>query len=138
MGKTALRARCDVGGAGRPRRRAARYRQSRPIHGDCSPMTSSNSPIIDQQPHPPRAGRDDLAYIAPMAVFLAFVWAAGQWPKLYAPLYFVKTFVVTIVLIALWKHYTRIRWNYLWLGAIVGVIGIFQWVGMQLALQKLV
>src|SRR5437773_2064567 len=100
-------------------------------------MTSQNPPTIDYQPHPPRAGRDDLAYIAPMAVFLAFVWAAGQWPELYAPLYFVKTFVVTIVLIALWKHYTKIRWNpaAAGLGVIVGVIGIFQWVAMQLLLQ---
>src|SRR5439155_27116499 len=38
----------------------------------------------------------------------------------------------------LWNHYTKIRWNHWWLGAIVGVVVIVQWVGMQLLLQKLV
>jgi pimeloyl-ACP methyl ester carboxylesterase len=40
------------------------------------------------------------------------------------------------MLIAFRHAYTKIRWNHWLLGLAVGVIGIFQWVGMQLFLQK--
>jgi CAAX prenyl protease-like protein len=43
---------------------------------------------------------------------------------------------VAAALIVLWRHYTPIRWNQWWLGVIVGVIGIVQWVAMQLWLQR--
>jgi hypothetical protein len=36
----------------------------------------------------------------------------------------------------LWKRYTPIRWNYWWLGLLLGIVGIFQWVAMQLWLQR--
>jgi len=74
--------------------------------------------------------RDELAYILPMAAFLLFVFI-GSWPALYVPAYVVKTFVVPIFLIVGWRHYTKIRWNYWWLGIIFGVLGIVQWVGME-------
>jgi CAAX prenyl protease-like protein len=44
---------------------------------------------------------------------------------------------VAVLLVMFWRHYTKIRWNGWWLGVIVGVIGIFQWVPMQLWLQHL-
>ena len=50
--------------------------------------------------------------------------------------YVAKTVVVAVLLVVLWRHYTRIRWNHWWLGVIVGVVGIFQWVPMQLWLQQ--
>src|SRR5439155_21177123 len=40
------------------------------------------------------------------------------------------------LLINFWPQYSKIRWNDWWLGVLVGVVGIFQWVGMQLFLQN--
>src|SRR4051794_380004 len=80
---------------------------------------------------------DDLAYVIPMGAFLLFNFASAQWPSLYVPLYVAKAVVVAILLAVFWRQYTKIRWNGWWLGVIVGVIGIFQWVPMQLGLQHL-
>jgi CAAX prenyl protease-like protein len=71
-----------------------------------------------------------------MGIFLAFTWAAGNWPSAYALFYVVKAIATAIALAVLWKRYTKIRWNYLWLGMLVGVLGTVQWIGMQLLLQK--
>jgi CAAX prenyl protease-like protein len=79
---------------------------------------------------------DDLAYILPMATFLVFTWVGGTWKSLYPVSYVAKAVIVAVMLVVLWPHYTKIRWNYWWLGVIVGVIGIFQWIGMQLWLQN--
>jgi uncharacterized protein len=98
-------------------------------------MTAQPPPGIN----PPRRRaffRDDVAYILPMLVFLVFTQIGVWWPGLYPASYVLKTVVVAALLVLLWHHYTRIRWNHWWLGIIVGVIGIFQWVGMQLWLQQ--
>jgi CAAX prenyl protease-like protein len=90
----------------------------------------------------PRRGRDDLAYLAPMFAFLGFTWlgtnaTVKQYvPHAYVVSYAAKTLVVAMLLAVLWRHYTRIRWNHWWLGVIVGVVGIFQWIGMQIWLQR--
>jgi uncharacterized protein len=76
-------------------------------------------------------GRDDVAYLAPMAVFLLFTQIGVWWPQLYAVSYVAKTIIVALVLIACWKYYTKIRWDYWWLGALMGVVGVVQWVGME-------
>jgi CAAX prenyl protease-like protein len=78
---------------------------------------------------------DDVAYILPMVIFLAFVAAAAQWPGTFAIGYVVKTIATAAALIFLWPHFTKIRWNGLWLGVLVGLLGTFQWIGMQLFLQ---
>jgi CAAX prenyl protease-like protein len=80
--------------------------------------------------------RDDVAYFLPMAVFLACIWLGGKSPQLYAPAYVARAVLVAILLALLWKHYTKIRWNHWWLGVLVGVVVIVQWVGMQLWLQN--
>lgn len=80
--------------------------------------------------------RDDLAYFLPMGIFLALVWVGGQWPSAYVASYAARVVLVAAALAVLWRHYTPVRWNAWWLGVIVGVIGIFQWVGMQLWLQQ--
>lgn len=82
------------------------------------------------------ARRDDLAYIAPMAVFLGITALSGYWQSGYPILYAIKTIVVAVMLFMLWRHYTKVRWNHWWLGVIVGVIGIFQWVLMQNWLEQ--
>jgi CAAX prenyl protease-like protein len=80
---------------------------------------------------------DETAYILPMITFLALVWAGGNWKELYPWFYVARAIIVAVMLFILWPHYTKIRWNGWWLGALLGIVGIFQWVGMQLALQKL-
>jgi uncharacterized protein len=77
-----------------------------------------------------------MAYILPMATFLVFTWIGGNWPWLYPASYVTKTLVVAALIVLFWRQYTPIRWNYWWLGVIIGVVGIFQWVGMQLWLQQ--
>jgi uncharacterized protein len=81
--------------------------------------------------------RDDLAYVIPMLVFLAFVWAGSQWKSLYPHFYVARALIVPVLLGLFWKSYTKVRWNGWWLGVILGVVSIFQWVGMQLLLQKI-
>jgi CAAX prenyl protease-like protein len=89
-----------------------------------------------QRPRSTFVVRDDVAYFLPMAVFLAFIWVAGRWPQLYVPAYVARAVIVAVLLILFWRHYTKVRWNHWWLGVIVGVVGIFQWIGMQLWLQN--
>lgn len=73
----------------------------------------------------------EVAYIVPMALFMAFTWAGGNWPGVYVYSYVLKTIVVAVALVVLWKKYTPIRWTHLGLGVIVGIVGIVQWVGME-------
>jgi CAAX prenyl protease-like protein len=93
---------------------------------------------VDQSSATPRSYliSDDLAYILPMGVFLAFTWAQGEWPSTYAQCYVLKTIATAVALFLLWSRYTAIRWNALGLGLLVGVLGTVQWIGMQLLLQK--
>ena len=83
-----------------------------------------------------RGRMEEIAYVAPMAVFLALVWVGVEFKSLYPASYIARTVIVAALLIAFWKYYTKISWRFWWLGVIVGVIGIFQWVGMQLWLQE--
>ena len=46
------------------------------------------------------AVRDDLAYMLPMLVFLAFVWAGGNWKELYPHFYVARAIVVPVFRIA--------------------------------------
>lgn len=98
---------------------------------------TQQAPIEYERRPPEKQGwlRDDLAYGLPMAAFLAFTWVGGNWKSLYPLTYVAKVIVTTILLAIGWRYYTKISWRYWWLGLIVGVIGIFQWVGMQLWLQ---
>jgi CAAX prenyl protease-like protein len=96
---------------------------------------------LDYQTPPKREPlvRDDIAYVLPMAIFLAFTWLGGQttaaWPGSFAVIYLIKTLFTAAALVLLRRHFTRIRWNHWWLGILVGVVGIVQWIGMQLWLQ---
>jgi CAAX prenyl protease-like protein len=78
-----------------------------------------------------RLVRDDVAYILPMAVFLLFTQAGVSWPGLFPTSYIIKTVLTAVLLILLWPHYTKISWRFAWLGALVGIVGVVQWVGME-------
>lgn len=75
--------------------------------------------------------REDFAYMLPMGIFLVFTFVGGQWPCLFPASYIAKTFVVAIALVLLWRNFTKIQWNHWWLGIIVGIFGVVQWVGME-------
>jgi CAAX prenyl protease-like protein len=105
----------------------------------------SSDPLKLEYQREPETGRttrrDELAYILPMAAFLAFVWvgtkgaetpAGNTW---YPWAYLARTVIVGALLIYFWKWYTRISWDYWYVGIAVGILGIVQWVGMQLFLQ---
>ncbi|MCY2955163.1 MAG: CAAX prenyl protease-related protein [Planctomycetota bacterium] len=81
--------------------------------------------------------RNDLHYVLPMAVFLGFTWAGGQWPAFFVSSYVLKTFLAAAVIIYFWRCYTPIRWTHAGLGVLVGIVGIVQWVGMELVLLKI-
>jgi CAAX protease family protein len=84
-----------------------------------------------ETPTPSRSTRaDDVAYLLPMAIFLLFTEAGKYWAKFYPALYVIKTLLVAVALIVCWPRYTRIRWNYWWLGILFGIVGIVQWLAM--------
>jgi CAAX prenyl protease-like protein len=79
---------------------------------------------------------DFYAYLLPMGVFLVLVQVGITFPSWYVTAYAARTALVAGLLVWLWPRYTPVRWNHLSLGVAVGVIGIVQWVGMQLWLQS--
>ena len=93
--------------------------------------TDNSTPLRDHPSQPSSTRPDDLAYISPMAAFLALTWAGGQWPAFFAASYYIKTILAAALLLYFRKRYTAISWRYWQLGLLVGVIGIVQWVGME-------
>lgn len=83
--------------------------------------------------------RDELAYLAPMLTFLAFIWLGENWrvehPWTYPWAYVGRTICSVLLMLLLWKRYTPIKWDYWWLGIIGGILGIIQWIGMDTLLQ---
>src|SRR5215471_408832 len=79
---------------------------------------------------------DEAAYILPFATFLLFVAAGNYLPSLYAASYFARTVIAGVMLVALWPRYTAVRWSSWLLGVVVGIVGVVQWVGMQIWLQN--
>jgi CAAX prenyl protease-like protein len=79
---------------------------------------------------------DDVAYFLPMAIFLGFVFIGSTWESLYPAAYTARVVLVAAALFVFWKQYTPVRWNHWWLGLIVGIVGIFQWVWMQAILER--
>jgi len=79
---------------------------------------------------------NESAYILPFATFLLFVAAGNYIPSLYAASYAARTVIVGAMLVAWWPRYTAVRWSFWWLGLVVGIIGVVQWVGMQIWLQN--
>lgn len=91
-----------------------------------------------QKPDSPWFGfeRDEVAYLAPMATFLLIMAAGNSWKELYPWAYIARAAAAGFLLIAFRRYYTRISWNYWWLGIIGGILGIVQWIGMDTLLQR--
>ena len=96
-------------------------------------MTAPVAPTPELDPTPPERAsvRDDIAYVLPMLAFLVLIWVGSTWKFLYAPAYVGRAVLAAILLVAFRRYYTKIRWNAWWLGVIVGIVGVFQWVVMQ-------
>lgn len=97
-----------------------------------SPMPSAQSPGGKRQ-----FASDEVAYVLPMAVWLIFTWAGGRWPDFYVASYVLKVFLTAIPLLLFRRHYLKICWNYWWLGILLGIVGVFQWVCMEKGLLHL-
>jgi CAAX prenyl protease-like protein len=72
----------------------------------------------------------------PMFLFLGLLQVGATWPALYPASYVARVIVTTLALFLLWPKFTRIRWDFWWMGVIVGVLGIVQWVWMQTFLEQ--
>jgi CAAX prenyl protease-like protein len=110
-----------------------------PTQHEPQPAPPAPTPTPAPAPREPESSRgyiDEIAYVAPMAAFLVLVWVGTTWKGWYAAAYVARTAIVPVLLIGFWRYYTRISWRFAWLGVLVGVIGIVQWVGMQLWLQN--
>jgi CAAX prenyl protease-like protein len=98
-------------------------------------MEEGTKPLEYESPRPPRARLplidDDRAYLLPMVVFLGLTFVGGHWPGLFRVSYVLKTLAAGGLLIALRGYYTKINWKFAWLGVIVGILGLVQWVGME-------
>jgi CAAX prenyl protease-like protein len=79
---------------------------------------------------------DFWAYVIPMAIFMAFTWLGTQSKQLYPITYVAKTALAAVALYLLWPKYTKVRWDFWWLGIIVGIVGTVQWVGMEKLLMS--
>ncbi len=95
---------------------------------------------LDYAPVPPRrpAVSDEVAYALPLVLFLACLWVGTQWPAAFVASYVARVVLTAAALYLLRSHYTPVRWSGWWLGLIVGVAGVVQWVGMQTLLERYV
>lgn len=73
---------------------------------------------------------DDVAYLAPFFLFMVFTFL-GSYEGWFPVSYILKTGLVAVALWYFWPSYTRISWRYSGVGALVGVVGLVQWVGME-------
>ncbi|HVT81553.1 MAG TPA: CAAX prenyl protease-related protein [Phycisphaerae bacterium] len=91
--------------------------------------------------------RPALPYVVPLFAFL-LVMLPGSfgelgginwetfWKQHHPELYAAKTILAAILLWYFWPSYTPIRWSKLSLGALIGIVGTFLWIGTELAARK--
>jgi uncharacterized protein len=78
-------------------------------------------------------------YWLPMAVFLGIIWVGSFISDSLPYAYTLRTFVVGALLIWLYPRFKKtLTWTHLPLAVLVGVVGVVQWVGMELGLIWLV
>lgn len=87
----------------------------------------------------PAADAPEWPYLLPMGVFMAFIFLGGLAEWLYPWAYVGRTVVVGAILVWVWPRVRRdVAWTHLPLGALVGVVGTVQWIGMESILVHLV
>ncbi len=88
------------------------------------------------------ADRPHIPYFLPFLAFVAWMapgqlfdhWLGVDWETLwtaYHPLvYTAQTLSAAALLAVFWKHYAPIKWRFLWLGVIIGLLGVGEWIGV--------
>ena len=76
--------------------------------------------------------RPQLPYVLPLVIFGAFLAAEGQYPAAKWWLYPAKTLATGICLWWLWREFKALSWRWSWLGIVIGVVVVAQWIGMEL------
>ena len=75
--------------------------------------------------------RPQLPYILPLVVFGAFLALENYWPDAKGWLYPGKTLATGICLWLLRREFKGLAWRWSWLGIVIGVVVVVQWVGME-------
>ena len=96
--------------------------------------------VVRRAPAPADARPDDgveaWPFVAPMVVFLVFVFLGGFGDAWNIWAYVGRTVIVGAMLVWLWPRVrVDVQWTHLGLGTLVGVIGLVQWVGTDKLLQ---
>lgn len=100
------------------------------------PPERSDELLAPRSPAAPQPTGAAWPYVLPMAVFLGFVLVGGLGDRWHPWAYAVRTLVVGGLLVWLWpKLRFDVHWTHWRLGIAVGVIGAFQWIGTDKALQ---
>jgi uncharacterized protein len=76
---------------------------------------------------------DDWSYILPMAAFVGLTMLGVTWPTIFPTtyIYLFKTIVTAVLLVICWPAFTTIDWAAWKWGLLIGIVGVFQWVGME-------
>jgi len=83
------------------------------------------------------AKRPWLPYVAPMALYLAFLQAQASWPDLLELWYPAKTIAVTALLWMFRRHYTELVPKFSALAVAVGLVAIIIWIAIDPFYPKL-
>src|SRR4051812_24306197 len=96
----------------------------------------------------PWADRPEVPYLLPFFAFL-LVMVPGQfadaggpageqlWQRLFPAAYALKTVLAAFLFWYFWPCYTRVRWERLGWGVLVGTVGTLVWIGAEYACQHL-
>ena len=75
--------------------------------------------------------RPQLPFILPLVVFGSFLALENYWPEAKGWLYPAKTLATGICLWLLRREFKGLAWRWSWLGIVIGVVVVVQWVGME-------
>ncbi len=75
--------------------------------------------------------RPQLPFVLPIIVFGAFLLAESEWPQAKWLLYPLKTLATAGCLWWVWGQFKSLCWRWSWLGVVIGVVVVVQWVGME-------
>lgn len=86
-------------------------------------MSEFSKRLFQERPH--------LPYILPIVIFGAFLAAEGRWPEAKWILYPLKTVATGACLWWVLAEFKNLSWRWSWLGVVIGLVVVVQWVGME-------
>ena len=75
--------------------------------------------------------RPQLPYVLPLVVFGAFLALENYAPQAKSWLYPAKTVATAMCLWLLRRHYKCLSWRWSWLGIVIGLVVVVQWISME-------